>query len=251
MLQDFIKEKAREISYALIRVAFYIKRSDLRSRIESLAFELLDDAAKASVENTQQSVMAVLSSISSLDALVRLAHSIYEIEPVNATILVRELNELNTAMRQYGKLDEKLPDLESFFSGLPVRDEVAVSVPSKEKADSDESSDSLMRSYSNGGDSNDGDGSSDSVSLRSLSELGDDSAQNVSPNQSESIAARQSAIVEKIKAANGSGCRLKDVLADFPNVSERTLRYDLQKLCDKGVVVRVGNGGPATYYRIA
>lgn len=242
MNQDFIKEKAREISYVLIRVAFYVKRQELGSRFESLAFELLDGAAKLSVENTNQAITSVLSTVASLDVMVRLAHSIYEIEPVNATILIRELNNLNTAIRQFGKLDEKMPELESLFSVMPVSDNIAAPV-------------SFGNNTGNAADSTDS--SLDAYRSPAVSKPSFDSSYNLTltnektarENQSVNIATRQSAIVEKIKSGNGSGSRLKDILAAFPDVSERTIRYDLQKLCDSGSIERIGNGGPATYYR--
>ncbi|MBI4093292.1 MAG: DeoR family transcriptional regulator [Candidatus Kerfeldbacteria bacterium] len=43
---------------------------------------------------------------------------------------------------------------------------------------------------------------------------------------------------------------MKDLIAEFPDVSERTIRYDLQRLLQHGSVERVGNGGPASYYVI-
>jgi hypothetical protein len=58
---------------------------------------------------------------------------------------------------------------------------------------------------------------------------------------------RQSAIAEFIvKIGN---CRMKDLVEQFPAISERTLRYDLQVLLGKGHIERVGEGGPSTYYR--
>ena len=42
---DFLKTKAREISYALNRVSFYIKRNNLRQKIENLSFEFLESVA--------------------------------------------------------------------------------------------------------------------------------------------------------------------------------------------------------------
>lgn len=59
---------------------------------------------------------------------------------------------------------------------------------------------------------------------------------------------RQSAILERIRQNND--CRLKDIQEFLPEVSERTLRYDLQKLCEEGLVERVGNGGPGSYYKL-
>ena len=243
MQNDFIKEKAREISYVLVRAAFYIKRPELRIKFESLAFNLADEAAKVSVENDTRNIIQVLSTIASLDVMVRLAHSIYEIEPVNATILVRELDGLNSAIRQFGKLDEKLPDLESLFSVLPVTDQVSAKVSfGNDSGVSSGNDDSSLDSYRSNHSPN-------MVSLEQLS-APVEMAKSTRENQSANIAVRQSAILEKIKLGNGNGARLKDLLAAFPDVSERTIRYDLQKLCDGGVVERVGNGGPATYYRV-
>lgn len=258
MSSEFIKEKAREISYALVRVAFYIKRLELRDRIEGLAFELLDDAAKASVENSAQAITGVLSTIASLDVLVRLAHSIYEIEPVNATIIVRELNNLNSAIRQFGKLDEHLPNLESLFSHSSINNPVAAAInlsgDFQMSNDVKTSESSVAGSgdenvYKNESISEDSAGAGSSLAVTGagstvVSRIGQDT------NQALNIAMRQASIVDKIRARNGSGMRLKDILAEFRNVSERTIRYDLQGLCEKGVIERVGNGGPATYYRI-
>ncbi len=221
-------------------MAFYVKRPELRSKFESLAFELLDVSAKASIENDSRTITTALSVISSLDAMVRLAHSIYEIEPVNATILVRELDNLNSAIRQFGKLDEKSPDIESLFSVMPMPDQVSAPVSFRDIS-SEDNNDASLDAYRSSNDQQ--------VSLDQLSNPNSE-VKVTRENQSANIAVRQSAILNKIKIGNGSGARLKDLLAEFPDVSERTIRYDLQKLCDGGSVERVGNGGPATYYRV-
>lgn len=249
MPSEFIKEKSREISYALIRVAFYVKRMELRDRLESLSFELLDNAARVSVENNNSNIISALSTIASLDILIRLAHSIYEVEPVNATILVRELNNLNSAIRQFGKTDEQLPNLESLFSRDSANNSVAAAINFSGKFNSDEN-------LVSGGNDNNMDAyktevaesaTSNSVTANTAVAESKISQEN---NQALNIALRQASIVDKIKFANGAGKRLKDILAEFTDVSERTIRYDLQKLCERGVIERVGNGGPATFYRI-
>lgn len=262
MPSEFIKEKSREISYALIRVAFYIKRMELRDRMENLAFELLDNAARVSVENNNRNIISALSTIASLDILIRLAHSIYEVEPVNATILVRELNNLNSAIRQFGKSDEQLPNLESLFSHNAINNPVASAINFGGQFNTEENL------VSSGNENLDAYKSEVAESETSASVTASTAvAESNSParlsassfsgsklvqdnNQALNIAMRQASIVDKIKSANGAGKRLKDVLAEFQDVSERTIRYDLQKLCERGVIERVGNGGPATFYRI-
>ena len=231
-----ITGKAREIAYALVRVSFYIKRSDLQLRIERGAFELLEQAARVSADPSAQMVLPALSSIAVLDALVRLAHSIYEIEPVNATILVRELDALHTAIRQVGNMDERLPNLETFFSqnnSLPNGSEEQTAAASEEM--------NMTTAY--------GASSGREVSRPAISEKQTE-ARPSEKNQALNIALRQSSIVETIRSGADASRRLKDILSEFNEVSERTIRYDLQKLCERGVIERVGNGGPATFYRI-
>lgn len=230
MSPEILKTKAREISYALVRVSFYVKRDDLRQRLESSAFELLQNTAHATVDAGDKVLLGqVLKNISALDGLVRMGHSLYEIEPINATVLVRELDAFDTAMRQFGKAEEELPNLESFFttsvSKTPDKNQVEIGVA--------EVQNKLPAVVSTATES-----------------------QNNNNNDNENIngknmAIRQTAIVNKIKDGNGNGgCRLKDLVAEFPYVSERTLRYDLQRLAEQGVLMRVGNGGPASYYRL-
>lgn len=60
---------------------------------------------------------------------------------------------------------------------------------------------------------------------------------------------RQEAIVNFIRQ-NGN-CRLKDIQEGMAGVSERTIRYDMQRLVEKKVIERVGGGGPFSFYRVA
>lgn len=63
---------------------------------------------------------------------------------------------------------------------------------------------------------------------------------------------RQLAILEKIKqfsVENGDGCGLKELMTAFPDITDRTLRYDLQKLALNGSIIKIGNRGPNTIYK--
>jgi len=61
-------------------------------------------------------------------------------------------------------------------------------------------------------------------------------------------AMRQTNIADFIRQCGNAA--MKDIIVAFPDVSERTLRYDLQKLCDQDLIERAGNGGPSSYYRL-
>ena len=67
-------------------------------------------------------------------------------------------------------------------------------------------------------------------------------------NQGVSGGDRLTVILDTIKESGY--CRLRDLQEIFPEFSERTIRYDIEKLANQGLVERVGNGGPATFYRI-
>lgn len=63
-----------------------------------------------------------------------------------------------------------------------------------------------------------------------------------------SAADRQERIVTTIR--QNPNARMRDLLAALPGVSERTIRYDLERLVSSGIIEREGVGGPATWYRI-
>jgi len=60
-------------------------------------------------------------------------------------------------------------------------------------------------------------------------------------------AIRQSSILERIRQSGT--CRLKDIQDVLPNISERTIRYDLQTLLEQNLIERIGNVGPSVFYR--
>lgn len=59
---------------------------------------------------------------------------------------------------------------------------------------------------------------------------------------------RQSAIADRIRQLGS--CGMKDIQIYFPEISERTLRYDLGKLVEQGLLERLGSGGPNTFYKV-
>lgn len=63
-----------------------------------------------------------------------------------------------------------------------------------------------------------------------------------------SAADRQQRITDTIR--QNPEARMRDLLAALPGVSERTLRYDLERLAASGKIEREGMGGPATRYRL-
>lgn len=63
---------------------------------------------------------------------------------------------------------------------------------------------------------------------------------------------RQRVLLTKIGELqnNEGGCGLKELLPLFPGVTDRTLRSDLKKMLEKGLITRIGTRGPNTVYRL-
>ncbi|MFA6187628.1 MAG: DeoR family transcriptional regulator [Phycisphaerae bacterium] len=296
---EFLKKKAREISYALNRVSFYIKREDLRSRLERLSFEFLENVAVAGEDASDKvSLVKVFKDLSALDVLVRIAHSLYEIETVNSNILIRELDAFNSAIRQWAEGSSAMENnsefgkansanqfakqelnLESIFSMPPAviaqpassaiqrsvnsamqssatvqaTENVKVS-GSKDFANIDNEKEIVERAYSkdNSGVVGDFDNlksetAKDSIqACQSIIRKFQNGITQQVRDEFGNRTVRQNLISEKIRQSGKAN--VKDLVSQFPGVSERTLRYDLQKLCDQGAIEKIGSSGPGTSY---
>lgn len=209
-----VNQKSQQISLALLKLAIYVRRRELRQRIENLAFQLIEDTASGSLEEA-------LTIIDVLRALVSFGKSIYEIEPINAKIVLNELDTLALAVRGSTVVSGDIADI---FFKLPVV--VNDAAPKEGESRFAEAKARL-----------------EEEEHKHIAESG-----NSNGNGANGITAtiRQSAIIEKIRQSGNTA--MKDMIAAFPDVSERTLRYDLQRLCNQGVIERMGNGGPTSYY---
>ncbi len=214
-----LDQKAQEISFILIKISVYIRRKELRERIERLAFDLLEAIFTRDLRQS-------LAITSAIDGFVRFGGSVYEIEPVNADFIVDLVSGINAAIRQ--STDEALPDIEKSPDIRNIASRAKnifqnQKVPTiSKKIASDDSSFGLPNN----------------------------NAAIESGNALDNPAIRQSAIFQRVKERPDKPIQLKDISGFFPGVSERTLRYDLQRLSAEGKIERIGQGGPATYYRI-
>lgn len=225
-----LTQKAIEICYALVRVAAQVRRPELRSRLERQAFAFLENVASESLQEALGNSAAVFS-------LLKIGQALYEIESVNVAVINGELESVNAAMRQSVGL-AGLPDWQKMFSDTS---------DSKNQSGNAANNPAISRSMTDlrppqtaqNGSSSEHDEVSHSES-------------NGSSGNGNGFAAtmRQSAILDKIRQSGNGQLQLKDIIAAFPEISERTMRYDLQKLRSQGLVDRVGNGGPASYYAL-
>lgn len=284
---EFIKKKAREISYALNRVSFYIKREELRNRLERLSFEFLENVAIAGEDVSDKAcLIKVFKNLSALDVLVRIGHSLYEIETINSNILVRELDSFNSAIRQLAGISSAIGNsseignmnsansmaskelnLESIFSNPPAiipqsKNNSSEKVTGTGKLDQKinleliaKQKDIVEQAYLNlngekkniENNSFNKTGESSDINQTITKRIQTDINQHVR-DESGNRTIRQNLIYERIRQSGKAN--VKELSNQFPGVSERTLRYDLQRLCDRGVVEKIGSSGPGTSYAL-
>ncbi len=74
------------------------------------------------------------------------------------------------------------------------------------------------------------------------------SRQHKSESENGALIQRQDRILEIIRQSGN--CRVKELQDKLPDISERTIRYDIQALVEQGKIERFGPGGPSTFYRL-
>lgn len=220
MLTNFT-QKAYEICYAVFRLGSAIKNADLRARLEKAGLGLLE---AGSLNNNS----SLSNSLSLLEVLVNFSQGIGEISYLQSQVLLREIGNFNAAIRQNNSAVAEL-NLEEFFQtslsqNAELKSKPVIPIMTEDRVDV------LPEAEQEEAGEQDEENSATEFPLEKSGEV------------------RQSAIVDIMRQVQN--CRIKDLIAAFPGVSERTLRYDLQKLCEEGTIERVGTGGPGTYYQL-
>lgn len=226
-MNSFVTQKSQELSFALLRVAGHIRRFELRRTIERLSYHLLENI---SYENPEMS----LSTIAALRNFVTLGKNVYEIETVNARILDRELEHLAAEVRKHAGVDS-LPDLETLFTQrVEIRQNTAKGNTAKTRKLPHSSPLPV---------------SAPTEVVIPESEIQKDETQHPDIEDG-NTAIRRDKLFLMLSTAPEKRLALKEIVAAFPDVSERTLRYDLKRLADDGRIVRQGTGGPSNYYMV-
>lgn len=192
---------AREISFAVFRVAKLIEQPKLKSALESAAVDLVTECGTIPyLSYVPKGIrLPYLPYIEKLNELIRLAEAVGEIKPINSHVLQRELQALYFAIATAVNNKEE-PNLAEFFAEKAKLPAISQPAPFL----------TIKREKSN------------------------------------SIVLRQSAILIFIRELP-NGCRMRDLLTKFPEVSERTLRNDLQDLNSEGLVERLGKRAHSSF----
>lgn len=271
MIRDnkkLIEKKAYEIAYALFRISGNLSPNILGKYIENHCLSMFDSAIYGN-----QAAVSTESKI--IEYYLRLGGDTGLINQENVAVLISELDKLKVTismlplvagpepinLRFSEPLHQSEPKLTVDIQKMvrpahhemvrPAHHEMEVPAEVINKA---------IEAIANDESAYPADRSGNDVEAQpapSVAETRKPQLNNIEMRQS----TRQSAIVDRIRQfgnpssggtglpAGQAGCRMKELQDAFPAVSERTLRYDLEKLVERGLIERVGPGGPATFYR--
>jgi hypothetical protein len=222
---DNAAKKAYEVSYALFRVAAILPSRALAEILEMETLELLRAAAGGMPTEAGRALTA-------LTYLVSFGKDTGKINSDNAELLLRQLEVMGSVLSDLAAADDD-DTPRADLTGIFTEDEptpvylgsAAEESPATENAANDNAANenAANENAANGKDSDNGN----------------------------SVAAgkRQELILGKIRRSGN--CRTRDLQEVLPGVSERTLRYDLQRLLERGSIERFGKGGPASWYRVS
>ncbi|MEK7180721.1 MAG: DeoR family transcriptional regulator, partial [Patescibacteria group bacterium] len=207
----YLSQKAFEIGYAIFRVSQTLPGQSLAYYLEKRVLDVMDAVLVG------EYYRANLSS-GSLEYFIRLGMETGAISHKTSQVIISELNWLNAAIAGLDNLSKATEvDLENIFSKSDSIENMLnknVSLPMAASISSSE----IRRSEEHEGDN---------------SEMPGNPAKHLPAYVSEQ---RHSLIVDKVRDLGY--CRIKDLQELLPGVSERTVRYDLQKLLGEGLIER-------------
>ena len=256
------EKKAYEIAYALFRIAGIVRNNGIAEYLEAGALKYLRAIILMDTNSANESSRE-------LEFYLRIGQDLNFIHPENAQAVIVELRELNEHIAESVGAERAPESLRLVFSGKEVK-------PNRGRETLQDIKISL-------------DNINKQIEILSVAEQEDDidfveairpvvaetqkepkkiglKIEKQKPDAAINEAAiedpkinifngetRQMAIYELIRQfgkESGNGCRMRDLQESFTGVSERTIRYDLEKLIEMGLIERAGQSGPSTFYRV-
>lgn len=222
---NFLGNKPMELAHALFRVARNMRHEGLRSRIEAWSITFLESASLCHIESMSKDIHI-------LEQLVILGEAVGEVPYQNSKILYAQFGMTKSAIQQQESMLVANSAIDAIFSHQISASELPINEYLKKQGIGHV-----------GQTLNNNTGNTETRPF--IIGISDDGSRALTSGSSDE---RRKMIVERIRQLGSAA--MKDLVAAFPLVSERTIRYDLQKLCELMVLERSGNGGPASYYHI-
>jgi hypothetical protein len=216
---DPAAKKAYEVGYALFRVAAILPSRNFAELLEREALELLTTTVSnlaAEAAKTSQSLRYLLS----------FGRDTGNVHSENVELLIRQLTELESLIQDSAMNEISAADISDIFT---ARDEARdAAMDDFEYPVNDTAPEPMVIPATN--------------EANNTNEANEAAGVPAAP-----LKKRQEIILERIRQSGN--CRTRDLQAALPDLNERTLRYDLQRLVEQGKIERGGKGGPDSWYK--
>jgi Fe2+ or Zn2+ uptake regulation protein len=208
-----------DIAIAMFKVASVIRHETLKSELEKLSVYIASDPSEDNIFKAEN--------------IISLGREVGEIRPINAVVLIRELENLRKAISTPSS-EEKDVDITTQF----VKNNT-------DKSSTVSASSSVIPLKKGIQFSN-----SDNKEFHNKDTYTKNTATKKTSNKS---GRRSSLNPDKVYQyiADHKEAKLKDLQAEFKSVSGRTVRRITNSLIERGDIERVGNPGPTSFYKVA
>lgn len=267
---EFIKNRSVEISWAVFRCTSLFKNEKLKNEIESVAIDLAANYDKLNLKETHpHKIHGQIPFIEKLISLLKLAEAIGDIKPINSKVLHRELNNLievikNDIAEAVRVIEEGANfEIEGIFSkppailfaDLPIKKEANNSAKAelssaitqaKESIRQDKDEDNSVLNHNSAIRQTTHDNSARATFSAEKATFNTAKAKINPTDDTDIQESWQELIYKKVREIGKISTR--ELCAHFPQISERTIRFYLQKLMENGLIDRIGSTGPGSYY---
>jgi hypothetical protein len=230
---ELCAKKAFEIAYAVFRLSDGISSRSFADSFERQGIQLLEAATGGDHER-------ILRQLASLEYFLRLGREANFISRQHGELLYQEMAAFRSAVADF---DHTSRITDPAWSEIFTRVDWPVSPkPDTNPAEARQDIHSGIRSNL----------AENKVSFSGRQEAVPAKRQEDERNRVEERQKRILGVIRQYGTLpEGKGnCRLKDIQEVLTDASERTIRYDIQELIARGEIERIGNGGPATFYRL-
>ncbi len=217
----FFRKKAFELSYALFRIAAIVRSRSFADTLEEKAVGLFDSTISGNAGKTKE-------TLNKIEYLIRFGSDTGLVHLRNAEMVIKEIGNLYSLVADFPEIPEtpQKPKTEEVnLAGIFSKSIPAKRIPVKNEA---------------------------AVEEAEIPAIAEDKLPEIEEENAANSAMRQSAIMQKLQEIGKfperqTGCRFSELQELFPEISDRTIRYDLQSLANRGLIERIGSGKKGFY----
>lgn len=249
MMPNELLEEVNSLSYALFLVAESIENKYLKLRIEKYAVDLLENY----FSGRRKPFLGCLAIIRNL---VVLANNLNYVTAQNKQSIIEKLQDFEYVVLPRDETRIDIDNILSKHSGYQEEEIGKIVYQGEEEFGSDEKeSEEYLPNISSAEVEVENDFKTDDLPEKDESVADNKwfgknlefSEKNDSGEKKSKADERRDLVMETVRKEGI--CFLRDLMGIFPGFSERTLRYDLERLIKDGKIEKIGSSGPGTFYR--